>query len=89
MYSNTNKLIHFILPIKDTVGMSYSYNFRVYITIWDVSLFPLMKNLNNVSNNVLLILNTYKYIFSFKLLLRIFDVIGQLQPRLVRQTAWK
>ena len=37
----------------------------------------LMKNTINVSNNVNLILNTYRCLFFFKLLLRTFDVVRQ------------
>ena len=47
----------------------------------------LMKNTINVSNNVSLVLNTYKcllFFFFFKLLMRTFDVVRQL-----RSTAWK
>ena len=41
-----------------------------------------MKNSKNVSNNVNLILHSYKGFF-FKLLLKIFDVVGQVQPSIV------
>ena len=37
-----------------------------------------MKNSMNISNDANLILNTYKCLF-FKLLLRIFDVVGQIR----------
>ena len=43
-----------------------------------------MKNTIDVSNNVNLILNTYRCLFFFKLLLRTFDVVQQLCS-----TAWK
>ena len=38
-----------------------------------------MKNSINITNNVDLMFNTYRCLF-FKLLLRIFDVVGQLRP---------
>ena len=41
-----------------------------------------MKNSKNVSKNVNLILHSYKGFF-FKLLLKIFDVVGQVQPSIV------
>lgn len=41
-----------------------------------------MKNSKNVSNNVNLILHSYKGFF-LKLLLKIFDVVGQVQPSIV------
>ena len=42
-----------------------------------------MKNSKNVSDNVNLILHSYKGFFFFKLLLKIFDVVGQVQPSIV------
>ena len=46
----------------------------------------LMKNSINISNNVNLILNTYKCFF-LKLLLRIFNVVRQLRPCNARQAS--
>ena len=49
-------------------------------TICENSSLSLLKNSNNVSDNINLIRNTYKCLF-FKLLLRILNVIGQLRRR--------
>ena len=58
--------------------------------IWGNSWLVLLKNSINISNNVNLILNTYRCPFFFKMLLKIFDVVLQLRPcRRVSKTVWK
>ena len=58
-----------------------SYNYNLYNSaIWENSWLAVMKNTINISNNVNVVLNTYGCLFFFKLLLRTFDVVRQLQP---------